>query len=88
MTVLQALAMAEGLGSTAAADRAVIVRDGPNQERIEIPVDLRKVLEGSEPAPQMAARDVLFVPNNSMKAFGLGVVNALVSMVTLRGLVY
>jgi polysaccharide export outer membrane protein len=88
MTVLQALAMAEGLGSTAAADRAVIVREGPNAERIEIPVNLKSVLDGSDPPPTLAARDVLFVPNNGMKSFGLGVVNALVSMVTLRGLVY
>jgi polysaccharide export outer membrane protein len=87
MTVLQALAMAEGLGGTAAADRAVIVREGPNGERIEIPVNLKSVLDGSDPPPTLAARDVLFVPNNGMKSFGLGVVNALVSMVTLRGLV-
>ena len=88
MTVLQALALAEGLGSTAAADRGVIVREGADGGRQEIPVDLEKVLEGEEAPPMLAARDVLFVPNNTSKSFALGVVNALVSMVTFRGLVY
>jgi polysaccharide export outer membrane protein len=88
MTVLQALAMAEGLGSTAAASRSVIVREGASGGREEVPVDLEAVLEGSEPPPVLAARDVLFVPNNDAKSFGLGVVNALVSMVSLRGLFY
>jgi hypothetical protein len=31
---------------------------------------------------------VLFVPRNGSKAFGMGVVNALVGMVTFRGLFY
>lgn len=88
ITVLQALAMAEGLGSTAAANRGVIVREGADGGREEIPVDLEAVLEGEEPPPVLAARDVLFVPNNDTKSFAIGVVSALVRMVTFRGLVY
>jgi polysaccharide export outer membrane protein len=88
MTVLQALAMAEGLGSTAAASRSVIVREGASGGREEVPVDLDAVLKGSEAPPILAPRDVLFVPNNDAKSFGLGVVNALVGMVSLRGLFY
>jgi polysaccharide biosynthesis/export protein len=88
MTVLQALAMAEGLGSTAAASRGVIVRDGTDGSRQEIPVDIDKVLDGSEEPAVLHARDVLFVPNNTAKSVALGAVNALVRMVTLRGLFY
>jgi hypothetical protein len=33
-------------------------------------------------------RDVLFVPNNDTKSFTLGAVDAVVRMVTLRGLFY
>lgn len=88
LTVLQALAMAEGLGSTAAASRSVIVRELSGGERMEIPVDLDAVLDGAQQPPTLAARDVLFVPNNTAKSVALGVVNGLVRMVTLRGLFY
>lgn len=88
LTVLQALAMAEGTGSTAAASRSMIVRELADGTRMEIPVDLDAVLNGSQPPPTMAARDVLFVPNNTAKSVALGVVNGLVRMVTLRGLFY
>ncbi|HUF76934.1 MAG TPA: polysaccharide biosynthesis/export family protein [Longimicrobiales bacterium] len=88
LTVLQALALAEGLGSTAAASRSVIVRELAAGDRMEIPVDLDAVLNGNQPPPTLAARDVLFVPNNTAKAVALGVVNGLVRMVTLRGLFY
>lgn len=88
VTVLQALAMAEGLGDMAAADRGMIVREHQDGSREEIPVDLEEVLEGSEAPPMLMARDVLFVPKNGTKSFALGVVNSLVRMVTFRGLVY
>jgi protein involved in polysaccharide export with SLBB domain len=88
MTVLQALAMAEGLGSTAAPGRGVIVREGRDGRREQLRVNLGKVLKGSESPPTLQPRDVLFVPRNGIKAATLGVINALVSMVTLRGLVY
>jgi polysaccharide export outer membrane protein len=88
MTALQAIALAQGLGRTAQAGSSMIVRPGPDGGRIEIPVDLDAVLGGDEPPPELQARDVLFVPNDETKAFGLGVVSALVRMVTFRGLIY
>jgi polysaccharide biosynthesis/export protein len=88
MTVLQALAMAEGLGRTAKASEAVIVRESADGSRNEIPVNLDEVIEGSAPPPTLQARDVLFVPNNGTKAVTLGVLGALVSMFTFRGLFY
>jgi len=88
VTVLQALAMAEGLGRTASASSAFIVRQGQGGARNEIPVDLEEVLEGSAPPPSLLPRDVLFVPSNRSKAWALGIVNALVGMFTFRGLFY
>ena len=88
LNVLQALALAEGLGRTAAADRTVIVRQAENGSREEIPIHLDKILDGEIAPPQMQPRDVLFVPNNRGKAWGLGVLGALVSMFTFRGLFY
>lgn len=88
MTVLQALAMAGGLAGTAAAGSSVIVREEEDGSRDEIPVDLDDVLRGRSTPPTLGPRDVLFVPKNGAKSFALGVVNALVRMVTFRGLVY
>ncbi len=88
MTVLQALALAQGLGRTAAAGRSVIVHTLDDGSRTEVPVDLGDVLNGSAPPPVLAAHDVLFVPNNGAKSFALGAANALVRMVTLRGWIY
>ncbi len=88
LTVLQALAMAEGLGRTAAADRTVIVREAEDGSREEIPIHLDKMMSGEVAPPQLQPRDVLFVPNNRSKAWRLGVLGALVSMLTFRGLFY
>lgn len=88
MTVLQALALAQGLGHTAAASRSVIVHTLEDGSRTEVPVDIGDVLNGSIAPPELAAHDVLFVPNNGAKSFALGAVNALVRMVTLRGWIY
>jgi polysaccharide biosynthesis/export protein len=88
LTVLQALAMAEGLGRTAAADRTVIVRQAEDGSREEIPIHLDKMLDGEVAPPPLRPRDVLFVPNNRSKAWRLGILGAVVSMFTFRGLFY
>lgn len=88
ITALQALAMAQGLGRTANAGGAMIVRQAEDGTRSEVPVDLEGVLKGSIPPPTLQERDVLYVPNNGSKAFALGVVNALVGMATFRGIFY
>jgi polysaccharide export outer membrane protein len=88
LSVLQALALAQGLGPTAAAGRSLIIRDAGNGEKQEIPVDLDDVLSGSEPPHLLASNDVLFVPNNTAKSVAKGVVDAMVRMFTFRGLIY
>lgn len=68
VTVFQALAMAEGLGPNAAGHDARIIRKKADGSRLEIPVDLVKVLKGREPDPVLAANDILFVPDSAQKA--------------------
>jgi polysaccharide export outer membrane protein len=66
VTVLQALALAEGLTRTAARGRARIMRtDQKTGARTEIPIDLEKVLSGKLLDPPLQSRDVLFVPNST-----------------------
>lgn len=84
-TVLRAIASAEGLAPNAAGGRARIIRTGRGGERAELPVDLGAVIGGRAADVALQADDVIFVPGNRAKAVTLGVVDALVRMVTLRG---
>jgi polysaccharide export outer membrane protein len=70
ISILQALALAEGLLPTASPGAARILRPDPAGERKEIVVDLNKTLGGKSPDVQLRPDDILFVPNSmSKKAF-------------------
>jgi len=65
ISVLQALALAEGLTRTSAKSRARIIRtDLTTDKRIEIPVDLGKVLASKAPDLMLQPKDIVFVPNS------------------------
>ena len=69
MSVLQAVALGQGLKSTALQKKAIIIRRGkqfPNG-REEIPVNLRKILSGHASDPGLQANDILFVPDSTSK---------------------
>jgi polysaccharide export outer membrane protein len=68
VTVFQILAMAEGLSANAQKRDARIIRREPNGSRVEIPLNLDKVLRGSSPDPVLQANDILFVPDSTQKA--------------------
>lgn len=69
VSVLQALAMAEGTTHTASAKQARIIRtDRITDERSEIPVDLNRILAGRAPDPMLRPKDILFIPNSTGKA--------------------
>ncbi|HXN71246.1 MAG TPA: polysaccharide biosynthesis/export family protein [Candidatus Acidoferrales bacterium] len=68
MSVLKAVALAEGLNATAAKSRAKIIRtDEKTGQRTEFPIDLGKVLAGKSPDTPLKAADIVFVPNSSGK---------------------
>jgi polysaccharide export outer membrane protein len=69
MSVLKAIALAEGLTSTSAKGRARIIRtDESTGEKTEVPVDLNKILAGKAPDPPLNAADIVFVPNSAGKS--------------------
>ncbi len=68
VSVLQALAMAEGMTGNAAKNAARIIRNSADGSRIEIPLDLSKILKGRSNDPQLAANDIVFVPTSTGKA--------------------
>jgi polysaccharide export outer membrane protein len=68
VTVLQALAMAEGFSSNALKKSAFVVRTQPDGSTKRINVDLGKVVKGRAPDIEMAGNDILYVPKSAEKA--------------------
>ena len=85
ISVLQVLALSEGLTRTAAKAEARIIRtDQQRGERKETPIDLGKILAGKAPDPVLEPKDIIFVPNSAAKTtFSRG---AEVAAQTLAGL--
>lgn len=68
LSVLQALALAEGTTSTSAGKAARIIRtEEQSGKREEIPVNLSRILSGKTPDPVLQSNDILFVPNSAGK---------------------
>jgi len=68
MTVLKAMAHAEGLTLTALKNQARIIRtDTGSGKKEEIPIDLGKILNGKTPDPTLQSADIVFIPNSNGK---------------------
>lgn len=67
VTVLQAVAMAQGANTTAKLDRTILIRKTQDGKQ-EIPVQLSKVMAAKSPDLKLQADDVLFVPRSNAKA--------------------
>jgi polysaccharide biosynthesis/export protein len=72
VSVLEVLSLAEGLSQTASEANAKIIRAAVgNATRVQVKVDLRKILQGQSDDIELAASDILFVPDNSRKRAGV-----------------
>jgi polysaccharide export outer membrane protein len=67
LSVLQAIAMAEGAKSTAALNRAKLIRRTPNGPQ-EIPLPLQNILSAKAPDVTLQPDDIVFVPNSAAKS--------------------
>jgi polysaccharide export outer membrane protein len=67
MTVLQAVAMAEGFTPTAGKKSARILRTNQDGSKRQLRIDLSKVMSGKAPDTTLAANDILFVPDSTKK---------------------
>jgi protein involved in polysaccharide export with SLBB domain len=65
---MRAIAMAGGVNFGAALSRVVVIRRTPDDEHVEIEMDLKKVMSGKEKDIALASDDVLLVPTNGFKA--------------------
>lgn len=71
VTVLQALAMAEGLAQAAKSSEARILRVSPGSDtRTEVVVNIGKILAGRATDVAMRSNDILFIPTDSLKRLG------------------
>jgi polysaccharide export outer membrane protein len=66
LTVLQAVALAQGTNRTASLDRAKLIRK-TEAGRQEVPVSLKKMLTSKTPDLMLADGDILFVPSSAAK---------------------
>jgi polysaccharide biosynthesis/export protein len=81
ISVLQAVALAEGLTRTAAGNHARIIRkDEATGAREEIPINLTKVLAGGLTDALLRPNDIVFVPNSTGKSVFYGSTQAAVSV--------
>ena len=68
MTVVQAVAMAEGFTRIAATNRGLIIRQSTSDSaRREIPTDISKILSGQSADMLLAPNDILFIPESNGK---------------------
>lgn len=68
ISVLQALAMAQGLAPNAAKRDVRIIHTEANGTHTTIPINLEKVIKNKAPDPDLAANDILYVPSSASKA--------------------
>ena len=68
ISVLQALALAEGTTSTSSQKGARIIRTDAGGDKKEIRIDLKRILEGKAADPVLQSKDILFIPNSAGKS--------------------
>ena len=83
MTILQAYAMAQGANSTAALDRARLIRKvGPENEPQDTSISLKKILSAQAPDMNLRPDDIVFIPVSGVKVAGRRTLEAIVQTAT------
>jgi polysaccharide export outer membrane protein len=86
MTVLQAIALGEGIGPDAQKNKAKIIRVAENGQQIELPIRLGDILGGKTPDPVLQPKDVLFIPKNGASAAGKAALKTLSQWLVWRAI--
>ena len=83
ISVLQAVALGEGLTRTAAKSHTRIIRtDEQTGARTELAIDLGKILAGKAPDPLLRPKDIVFVPNSTARGAMFRGAEAAVSVIS------
>jgi polysaccharide export outer membrane protein len=79
ISVIEAVALAEGLNPTADKKHAKILRVNPgSDQRIEIAVNLKGILENKAGDVPLQGNDILFIPGNTGKKVALRAIEAVI----------
>ncbi len=81
LTVLQAIALAQGLNPTASLGNTRIIRRESGMLK-EIPVAMKQIMEAKAPDVQLQDADVLFVPNSTSKSAARKSLESIVQVAT------
>jgi polysaccharide export outer membrane protein len=79
LTVLQALALAQGANQTASFGGTQLMRKTENG-RLQYGLDLKKVLKGESPDLLLADGDILYIPVSYKKVYSLRAIEAMISV--------
>jgi len=83
VSLLEALALAEGLARTAGPKNSKILRmTAGSTSRTEIPIDVRRILSGQDTDVQLYPQDILFIPNSAAKSASARAIEALIQVGT------
>ena len=83
MTVLEALSLSEGLDKLASSRKARILRtNDTTHARLEIPIDVQKILNGKGTDLALMSNDILFVPTSATKTASIRAIEAIVQVGT------
>jgi polysaccharide export outer membrane protein len=82
ISVLQALALAEGMQPTASKKNGKILRPVPGANRVEIAINLQDVLSGKAKDQTLQPEDILFVPDSYAKGTFRRTLESSIQMVT------
>ena len=83
MTIMQAVAMAQGANPTASLNNSKLIRKtGADSQPQEIPISLKKILSAKIPDVNLQANDIVFVPSSVAKTTGRRTVEAIVQTVS------
>ena len=79
ITVLQAIALAQGIGPNPSLKSAKLIRK-TTEGRKDLPLDLKKILSAKAPDLPLQADDIVFVPDSAMKSGAKHGAEAIVQM--------
>jgi polysaccharide export outer membrane protein len=83
VTLLQAVSESGGFRPTARLGDVVILREVEGEKRL-LSVDVRAVLEGKEPDPELAVGDIVYVPRRRLASFAQFLNEILPSLLALQ----
>jgi polysaccharide export outer membrane protein len=86
ITLSKALASAGGLMGTAKAGKSVVIRQSEDGTTKQIPIDVKKLLQGKTEDMVLDTNDVVFIPGSTTKTIARGILNSIGGV--LASLVY